>query len=376
MKFRACGPSPAHALKFHAVPSETAHGIFAMLLHGKKNVMLGDGTAFRPPVAVKRGKEDERTMEYNKMIRDMLPGDQVEGYFALRTAQSRTSNSGKPFLAASVADRSGVIDAKAWDYAGPISAADEGKVVKIRGTVSEFRGAPQLTIERIRLAGENDAVDLSRLVPTAPIDADKTMDHIRRIVESIEDRDYRALCQETLRRKGEALRTIPAAKSVHHGFLGGLLMHTWTMLRAADFLSGLYKDTVDRSLLLAGTLCHDLAKAEEFSFSELGLVTEYSVKGQLLGHLVMGAGDAARLAEELGMPEEKSVLLQHMLLSHHGQPEFGAAVVPMCAEAELLSLIDTMDSRMEIYRETLEEVPEGAFSKRIFALDKKVYHHR
>ena len=325
---------------------------------------------------MKRGKEDERTMEYNKMIRDMLPGDQVEGYFALRTAQSRTSNSGKPFLAASVADRSGVIDAKAWDYAGPISAADEGKVVKIRGTVSEFRGAPQLTIERIRLAGENDAVDLSRLVPTAPIDADKTMDHIRRIVESIEDRDYRALCQETLRRKGEALRTIPAAKSVHHGFLGGLMMHTWTMLRAADFLSGLYKDTVDRSLLLAGTLCHDLAKAEEFSFSELGLVTEYSVKGQLLGHLVMGAGDAARLAEELGMPEEKSVLLQHMLLSHHGQPEFGAAVVPMCAEAELLSLIDTMDSRMEIYRETLEEVPEGAFSKRIFALDKKVYHHR
>ena len=89
-----------------------------------------------------------------------------------------------------------------------------------------------------------------------------------------------------------------------------------------------------------------------------------------------GAALAARLAEELGMPEEKSVLLQHMLLSHHGQPEFGAAVVPMCAEAELLSLIDTMDSRMEIYRETLEEVPEGAFSKRIFALDKKVYHHR
>ena len=85
---------------------------------------------------------------------------------------------------------------------------------------------------------------------------------------------------------------------------------------------------------------------------------------------------ARRLAEELGLPEEKSVLLQHMLLSHHGQPEFGAAVVPMCAEAELLSLIDTMDSRMEIYRETLEEVPEGAFSKRIFALDKKVYHHR
>ena len=152
-------------------------------------------------------------------------------------------------------------------------------------------------------------------------------------------------------------------------------MHTWTMLRMVDFLAGLYAGTVDRSLLLAGTLLHDLSKAEEFSFSPLGLVTEYSLKGQLLGHLVMGAGAAARAAEELGVPEEKSVLLQHMILSHHGQPEFGAAVVPMCAESELLSLIDTMDSRMEIYREAMEETPEGEFSKRIFALEKRIYHH-
>ena len=151
-------------------------------------------------------------------------------------------------------------------------------------------------------------------------------------------------------------------------------MHTWTMLRTADFLAGLYPETVDRSLLLAGTLLHDLSKAEEFSFSPLGLVTEYSLKGQLLGHLVMGAQEAARAAEELGIPEEKSVLLQHMILSHPGQPECGAAVVPMCAESELLSLIDTMDSRMEIYRETLEETPEGTFSKRIFALEKRIYH--
>ena len=153
-------------------------------------------------------------------------------------------------------------------------------------------------------------------------------------------------------------------------------MHTWYMLRTADFLAGLYKDTVDRSLLLAGTLLHDFAKAEEFTFSELGLVTDYSTRGQLLGHLVMGAQQVAQAAEELGVPSEKSALLQHMLLSHHGQPEFGAAVVPMCAESELLSLIDTIDSRMEIYREAMEETAVGDFSKRIFALDKKIYRHR
>ena len=314
-------------------------------------------------------------MDYNKKICDMTAGDQVEGYYVLKTAQIRTSNSGRPFLAAVVSDKTGSMEAKAWDYAGPISQRCEGQVLKIRGTVSEFRGALQLTMERLRLAEPGDPVDRGALVATAPIDPQQAWAEVERLTESIADEDYRAVCRRLLEEKGEALRTIPAAKTVHHGFLGGLLMHTWSMLRLADFLAGLYAGTVDRSLLLAGTLLHDLAKAEEFSFSPLGLVTEYSVKGQLLGHLVMGAQAAARAAEELGVPEEKSVLLQHMILSHHGQPEFGAAVVPMCAESELLSLIDTMDSRMEIYREALEETPEGAFSKRIFALEKRIYHH-
>ena len=140
-------------------------------------------------------------------------------------------------------------------------------------------------------------------------------------------------------------------------------------------MAGLYADVVDRSLLMAGTLLHDFAKAEEFTTSPLGLVTDYSIKGQLLGHLVMGAGEVARTAQELGIPEEKSVLLQHLILSHHGEPEFGAAVRPVCAESELLYELDAIDSRMEIYRETFQETPEGQFSRRIFALDRRVYHH-
>ena len=133
---------------------------------------------------------------------------------------------------------------------------------------------------------------------------------------------------------------------------------------------------MDRSLLIAGTLLHDFAKMQEFTFSPLGLVTDYSTKGQLLGHLVMGAQEVAEISKELGISEEKSVLLQHMLLSHHGEPEFGAAVRPQCAESELLSLIDMIDSRMEIYRTALQDVPLGEFSNRIFALEKKIYHHR
>jgi len=264
-------------------------------------------------------------------IKDMSISDQIEGFFLLRDAFAKTTMSGKPFLSMVLSDCTGTIDAQIWDYTGPVTPKDTGAVVKICGTVSEFKGTVQITVERLRLAESNDQYNISDLVPTA--------------------------------------------KSVHHSFLNGLLMHTTYMLETADFLAGLYKPVIDRSLLIAGTLLHDFAKCEEFTTSPLGLVTEYSMKGQLLGHLVMGAQEAAKVAADLHVPEEKSVLLQHLILSHHGEPEFGAAVRPMCAEGELLSYIDMIDSRMEIYRETLEEVPAGEFSRRIFALDRRIYHH-
>ena len=315
-------------------------------------------------------------MEFNKPIADMLPGMDVEGFYILRAAALKTTNNGKPFLSGTICDRTGSVGIKIWDYSGPIGERDVGKVLKVRGSVSDYRGMPQLTVDKLRLAEDNDRVDVSKLVSVAPIDREAGYDEVKALVSTIEDADYRAVCEEMLRRHEAAFRTIPAAKSVHHGFLSGLLMHTLNMLRLADFLSAQYADTVNRSLLLTGTLLHDFAKEQEFTFSELGLVTDYSTKGQLLGHLVMGAQEVAAIAAELDLPEEKATLLEHLILSHHGQPEFGAAVLPQCAEAELLSLVDQIDSRMEIYREVLGATPLGGFSDRVFALDgKKLYHH-
>lgn len=315
-------------------------------------------------------------MEFNKWIADLEPGDEIQGFYVLKTAQTKTSNAGKPFLAGAVSDRSGSIDIKVWDYSGPVGPQDEGTVIKLRGTVSEYRGALQLIISQIRPAREDDRYDLGDLVPTAGMDADAAWDELLALVDGIQDLDYRDLCRTVLNKNGDRFRSIPGGKSVHHGFLNGLLMHTLYMARIADYLSGLYSEVVNRDLLLAGTILHDVAKCQEFLTSPLGLVTEYSVPGELLGHLVMGAQAVAAAAGELGVPEEKSMLLQHMILSHHGEPEFGAAVRPKCAEAELLSLIDLIDSRMEIYRENLEETVTGQFSKRIFALDKKIYRHQ
>jgi 3'-5' exoribonuclease len=148
------------------------------------------------------------------------------------------------------------------------------------------------------------------------------------------------------------------------------------MLRIADFLATeIYPTVVNRSLLLAGTLLHDFGKEKEYDFSELRLVTDKSVEGMLVGHLVLGAEEVGEVGRKLGIPEEKLLLLRHMLLSHHGTPEFGAAVIPSTAEAELLSYIDLLDSRMEIYAETFETLEPGRFSDKVFSLDKKIYNH-
>lgn len=315
-------------------------------------------------------------MEYNKSVQDMVPGDKVEGFYLLKEAYQKVSSNGKPFLSAVIADKTGTIDVKVWDYSGPVGAQEDiGKVVKIRGDVSEFKGSPQLSLSNVRMALPEDNCETSRLVAVAPIDRDETLEKVRALIASLEDSDYRQVAQRMLETHLEAFRSIPAAKSVHHSFLSGLLMHTANMLQLADFLAGLYPQVIDRSLLLTGTLLHDFAKEIEFQFSELGIVTDYSLKGQLLGHLVMGAQEVSNVCTELGTPEEKNLLLQHMILSHHGEPEFGAAVRPEFAEAELLSYIDLVDSRMEIYSETLPSVPAGSFSGRIFALDKRIYHH-
>ena len=314
-------------------------------------------------------------MEFNVPVSELEQGMRVEGFYLLKDASVKKASNGRMYLNASIMDCSGSVTMMMWDYSGSIDENDVGSVIKVRGDVSVYKNANQITASRLRLATDDDEVDLSRLVPVAPIDADTRFQEVRALIASLEDDDYRSVAEEMLKRHAESFRTIPAAKSVNHSFLNGLLMHTSNMLKTADFFAALYPEVVDRSLLLAGTLLHDLAKEREFSFSGIGMATGYSVEGELIGHIVMGAQEAGAVCAELGVPEEKAVLLQHLILSHHGNPEYGAAVVPMTAEAELLALIDRVDSRMEIYAEILPTLQPNAFSSKIFALDKKIFRH-
>ena len=312
-------------------------------------------------------------MIQNPALADLRVGDEIDGFYLLTDATVRTSTNGSRFLAATLQDRSGSVALKMWDYTGGIGSDDNGSAVRVRGAVNDFKGTLQLTARMLRLAEEKDHINPEQLVPTAPMDPEQGLEEIRNLLQSLQDDDYRRVAETLFSRNEAVFRTVPAAKSVHHGFRGGLLMHTVNMLRAADYLAELYREVINRDLLLTGTLLHDLAKIREFTLTPLGVVKDYSTEGQLLGHLVMGAQEIAAVAEELGTPKEKSVLLQHLVLSHHGEPDFGAAVRPMCAEAELLHLIDMMDSRMEIYAEALNTMEPGSFSERIFALDHRVY---
>ena len=314
-------------------------------------------------------------MDYNIFIADMYISQELEGFYILKDASAKTTAAGKPFLSGVLSDITGSVEMKVWDYTGPVGASDIGKVVKIRGIVTDFKGSLQVNVSRIRLASAADSYDTASLVPAAPIDPEAELQEVYALVAQIGDSEYQSVCRTMLERHIDEFRTIPAAKSVHHGFTSGLLMHTSNMMKLADFLAGLYPDALDKDLLLSGTLLHDFAKAREFAFSELGMVTDYTVNGNLLGHLVMGAQEICDVCRELNVSEKKSVLLQHMILSHHGKPEFGAAVIPQCAEAELLYYIDCIDSRMEIYAETLATLPEGSFSPRIFALEKRIFNH-
>ncbi len=308
-------------------------------------------------------------------IADLDIGDPIEGFYLLQNAAARTTGAGKPYLTVTLADCSGSIEGQVWDYSGPITPSDVGNAVKVKGLITEYRGNRQVTVDRIRLSFKDDLFDVADLVPTAPIDSEACWRELTGYIGSIEDEEYKAVVKAVFDRYGERFKNIPAAKSVHHAFVHGLLMHTIYMARTADFMSGLYGDIIDRSLLMAGTILHDVAKCDEFTLSPLGVVVDYSVSGQLLGHLTMGAELVGREAERLHINAEKALLLRHMILSHHGQPEHGAAVSPACIEAELLSYIDDMDSRMEIYRESFYETPPGQLSRRLFALDRRIYNH-
>ena len=304
-----------------------------------------------------------------QLQRDM----RYEGFLLIRSAEKRKDSKGSDYVDMNLTDRTGEINCKIWNWDPEAAAPEAGQPIKVRGTVQEYNGRLQLRVEKWRLAAEGDPVDMNALVPCAPRKPEEMMQEIEDTLESFENEELKVLTRGMLDLAGERLKWFPAAQRMHHAERSGLLHHTTDMLHLAKGLLEIYP-WLNRDLLLAGVIIHDLGKIEEMKADRTGNVTDYTRDGQLLGHLVRGITNLNRVAEEKGVTGEALVLLEHMLLSHHGESEFGSPKPPMFAEAEALHWIDIMDARMNTMKTATDKTPTGAFSEKIFSLDRRVYH--
>ena len=299
----------------------------------------------------------------------------VEGFCLVKSLEVKKTAKGLAYLDMTLTDSSGEINAKLWDYKEELhSDIKVNSLVKVRGSESMFNDAPQLRVDRIRKALESDNIKVEDFVPSTEYSGESLFDAVIGTAQNFENEDLKKLVVTILEENRGELTVCPAAFRLHHAVRGGLMYHTLSVLRLAECVCGIYP-SVDRELLLSGVILHDVAKIREFEVSDAGIVSGYSVEGSLIGHLVKGAMDIEKTGERLGIDKNLLMLLEHMVLSHHGEPEFGAAVRPMFLEAEILSELDMLDARIYEISHSVSEIEPGAFTARQWALDnRKLYN--
>jgi len=300
-------------------------------------------------------------MDKKVYVNELQEGDRVDDLFLVQSAKINRTRAGKPYLILTVMDKSGEISGPVWDGVEQIrKSCKVGSFIRLTGSIGSYREKLQLKVDQV-VPVARDRVDASSFVVSCKGDPDVMAGEIQSIIRSI-DNPFLQKLLTTLFKKGKTwalFQKAPAAKTMHHGYLGGLMEHTLSMARLAELISSHYRD-VDRSLLITGALLHDIGKIKELAM-DMGLV-EYTDIGRLKGHLVMGSEMVADAAAEIdGFSTELLQQLQHLILSHHGQLQFGSPTVPMTVEALLLSQIDDMDAKMNMVEQLRSGMDEEGF---------------
>lgn len=298
--------------------------------------------------------------QVNQPIATWESGDQVQGFALLAKKELRQDRNGKSYLDMVLADASGSIAAKVWSDAPALHGDyQEHSFVAFRGLVKSYKDQLQIAVEECREAGDGDrqyGFDEALLIPSSPEDIDDLWARLKGIYpEEVKDPTLRRLVVEALELHGAALRGHPAAKAMHHAYLGGLLEHTVSMAELALPVAAHYPE-LDRDLLLVGILFHDLGK-----IVELGAMpaNDYTLPGRLVGHVVIGRDLLRdRCAAIDGFPEDVQLHLEHLVLSHQGRREYGAPVEPMTLEALVLHFIDDLDSKINQFRNQRRQSPQ------------------
>jgi 3'-5' exoribonuclease len=304
-------------------------------------------------------------------VSELQPDRVITTSFLVHSKEIRQKKSGEMYLSLMLGDRTGELDAKMWDnVAEVLEEFERDDFVKVKGLIQIFHNRPQLTVHKLRRMDDSE-IEFADYFPSSKRDPDVMWNELQEIIAGMENPHLRGLLNaifadpEVARR----YRRAPAAKQIHHAFLGGLIEHVLSVCGLAKAAAAHYPN-IDRSLLLTGVILHDIGKIYELNY-ERGF--SYSTKGQLLGHITiatMMVGDKAR--ELPDFPPKLRVLVEHMILSHHGHLEFGSPKLPQFPEALLLHYLDDLDSKMECMRALLEgdRQVEGCFTSYSGALER------
>jgi 3'-5' exoribonuclease len=307
----------------------------------------------------------------SKGILEYEIGGQVDLYLLIKNATKGTASNGKPFLTLILQDKSGEIEAKLWDA----NEEDEKNyapqsIVKVLGDLQNYRGKSQLKIRQIKRTGPGDNVKIDDFLETAPVSQDEMMSKLTQYIFDMKNPNIQRITRHLLKKHQQAFLEYPAATKNHHEFVSGLGYHVVSMLDLAKSIAALYP-SLDKDLLYAGVILHDMGKVIELSGP---ISTVYTVEGNLLGHITIMVNEIGKAADELGITSEEVLILKHLVLSHHGKAEWGSPKPPLIKEAEILHYIDNLDAKMNMLDRALERVKPGEFTERVFALDNRSFY--
>ncbi len=311
-------------------------------------------------------------------VENIAEKEVVQDFFMVKSISVRVGANKKEYLDVTLADKTGEISGKKWDVASEsedISSIKEGSLIKVRANVVEWNGAKQLKLTKIREALPNDNLVIGDYIKAAPEEPNDMFDFVLESAENLNDNQLRELCITILNKEKERLLYYPAATKNHHAQLGGLLYHLKRMIIAGEKMCQVY-DILDKDLVISGVILHDMQKLNEIISSELGIANEYSFEGNMLGHLVLGVRELEKEMNKIGFSREKAVMVEHMVLSHHYEPEFGSPKRPLFPEAEILHYLDVIDARMFDMEEALKNTEVGSFSERVWTLENRRLYKR
>lgn len=302
-------------------------------------------------------------------IATLKVGDSVDQYLLIKQSTKGVTTMGKPFMTLILQDKSGSIEAKLWDAGEEqVRLYPAGGIVHIGGEIQDYRGKMQLRIKQIRPA--NDEANVADLVQSSETPKEALFEEFSQYFFDIKNANISRITRHVVKKFQEQLMTFPAATKNHHEYVSGLLEHETSMLRLAKSICDLYP-TLNRDLLYAGVILHDIGKVMELSGP---ISTVYTAKGNLLGHINIMVSEIEKAASELGIDGEEVMLLEHMVLSHHGKEEYGSPKKPMIQEAEMLYYIDNIDAKMNMLKRALSKTEPGEFTERLFALDNRSFY--